>query len=342
MFFLAWATTQHRAAQREETGMRRDGLGLVAGLSLTILVSGCSTSTLGLTASQKAAIGEFSRATAAIGETTQGELTEMRARMVQTNEQLFIIRGSASQLSPAAPLDGLLSVNTIAVVVAAATALQGYGEMLVGLVEDTQASQLQSAAGKFVTSLSNVPNVNLSAGASDAISAVIVFAGERYIEAKKAHALKVIVPETRPAIDRICDTLASDFDWQSNGLAAALDTQNQLLQSAASSAVQDTAGSTDGAAVVARSVSLPALQYAVQTRLRRDEVQKRVQSSVLAIKKANAALADALANDRWSLEDVKEAAGAASELKPAIKELSEQASGLLDRVKILTPFPIMR
>jgi hypothetical protein len=171
---------------------------------------------------------------------------------------------------------------------------------------------------------------------------VIVFAGERYIEAKKAHALKVIVPETRPAIDRICDTLASDFDWQSNGLAAALDTQSQLLQSAASSAVRDASGSTDGAAVVARSVTLPALQYAIQSRLRRDEVQKRVQSSVLAIKKANAALADALANDRWSLEDVKAAAGAASELKPAIKELSEQASGLLDRVKILTPFPIMR
>ena len=107
-------------------------------------------------------------------------------------------------------------------------------------------------------------------------------------------------------------------------------------------AVRDASGSTDGAAVVARSVTLPALQYSIQSRLRRDEVQKRVQSSVLAIKKANAALADALANDRWSLEDVKAAAGAAGELKPAIKELSEQASGLLDRVKILTPFPIMR
>jgi hypothetical protein len=320
--------------------MRRDSLGLVAGLSLTILVSGCTT--LGLTASQKAAIGEFSRATAAIGETTQGELTEMRARIVQTNEQLFIIRGSASNLSPDGTLDGKLSVNTIAIVVAAATALQGYGEMLVALVEDTQAGELQSAAGKFVTSLSKVPNVSLSAGASDAISAVIVFAGERYIEAKKAHALKVIVPETRPAIDRICDTLASDFDWQSNGLAADLDTSNQLLQSAASSAVRDAAGGTDAAAVVARSVTLPALQYAIQGRLRRDEVQKRVSTSVTAIKKANAALADALANDRWSLEDVKTAAGQASALKPAIKELSEQASALLDRVKILTPSAIIR
>jgi hypothetical protein len=320
--------------------MRRDGFWLVAGLSLTILVSGCTA--LGLTASQKAAIGEFSRATAAIGETTQGELTEMRARLVQTNEQLFIIRGSASRLSPDGTLDGKLTVNTIAIVVAAATALQGYGEMLVALVEDTQARELQSAAGKFTTSLSKVPNVNLSAGASDAISAVIVFAGERYIEAKKAHALKVIVPETRPAIDRICDTLASDFDWQSNGLAADLDTQNQLLQSAASSAVRDASGGTDGAAVVARSVTLPALQYAIQGRLRRDEVQKRVSTSVLAIKKANAALADALANDRWNLEDVKAAAGQAGALKPVIKELSDQASGLLDRVKILTPFPIMR
>jgi len=320
--------------------MRRDGLGLVAALSLTILVSGCSA--LGLTASQKAAIGEFSRATAAIGETTQGELTEMRARMIQTNEQLFILRGSATNLAPNDPLDGKLSVSTIAVVVAAATALQGYGEMLEALVEDTQAKELQTAAGKFVTSLSKVPNVNLSAGASDAISAVIVFAGERYIEAKKARALKVIVPETRPAIDRICDTLASDFDWQSNGLAADLDTSNQLLQSAASSAVLDTAGGTATAAVNARSVALPALQYAVQGRVRRDEVQQRVSTSVTAIKKANAALADALASDRWSLEDVKAAASQAGALKPAIKELSEQASALLDRVKILTPSAIIR
>jgi hypothetical protein len=320
--------------------MRRDGLGLVAALSLTILVSGCSA--LGLTASQKAAIGEFSRATAAIGETTQGELTEMRARMIQTNEQLFILRGSATNLSPNGTLDGKLTVSTIVVMVAAATALQGYGEMLEALVEDTQAKELQTAAGKFVTSLSKVPNVDLSAGASDAISAVIVFAGERYIEAKKAHALKVIVPETRPAIDRICDTLASDFDWQSDGLAADLDTSNQLLQSAANSAVLDAAGGGTAAAVNARSVALPALQYAVQGQVRRDEVQKRVSTSVTAIKKANAALADALANDRWSLEDVKAAASQAGALKPAIKELSEQASALLDRVKILTPSAIIR
>jgi len=318
--------------------MRPEGLRLIAGVSLTILMSGCT----GLTASQKAAIGEFSRATSAVGETTQRELTEMRARMIQTNEQWLILRGSATGLPLDRPLDGNLSVSTISVVVAAATALQGYGEMLEALVEDTQSKELQSAAGKFVTSLGRVPNVSLSAGASDAISAAIVFAGQRFIEAKKARALKTIVPETRPAIDRICDTLASDFNFKSAGLAADLDNANESLLSAAGSAVLGIAGGTDAAAVAARSIAFPALQYAVQGRVRRDEVQAHVSMAVIAIKNANAALADALEHDRWTLADVKAAAGEVSALKPAIKELSKQAGELLDRVQILTPSAIIR
>src|SRR5262249_18732306 len=118
----------HQAAQREGTGMRRDGFWLVAGLALTVLASGCTTA-LGLTASQKAAIGEFSRATAAIGETTQGELTEMRTRMIRTNEQRLILRGPLDNLSATSTLDGNLTVANVLVVVAAATAVGTYGQL---------------------------------------------------------------------------------------------------------------------------------------------------------------------------------------------------------------------
>ena len=96
------------------------------------------------------------------------------------------------------------------------------------------------------------------------------------------------------------------------------------------------------AAIAARSVSVSALQYAVQGRLRRDEILGRISSAATAIKKANAALVEALEHDRWTLEDVKGLVGEAKELKPAITELSKQASELLDRVKILSPARLLR
>lgn len=316
----------------------KDGLRLIAVISLTIMASGCG----GLTVSQKAAIAEFSRATASVGETTQNELTEMRERMIRTNEQRLILRGSAAGLAPASSLDGNLTVSNISVVVAAATALQGYGAMLEALVEDTQKKELQNAAGKFVSSLQRVPNAALSPGASDAISGAIVFAGQRFIETKKARAIKTIVPQTRPAIDRICDTLTRDFDWKQAGLAADLHNANESLFGAAGATFQDTVAGGEAAAIAARSISAPALQYAVQGRVLRDEVLTRISSAATAIKKANAALAGALEHDRWTLEDVKGAAGELGALKPAITELSKQAGELLDRVRILTPAAIIR
>jgi hypothetical protein len=191
-----------------------------------------------------------------------------------------------------------------------------------------------------------VPEVTLSQGASDAISAVLVLGGQMLIEAKKAHAIKRIVPETKPAIDQICDTLARDFDFTKAGLAADLHAATESLHGAASVAFQDTpAGggvAAAQAAIAARSVSVSALQYAVQGRLRRDEILGRISSAATAIKKANAALVEALEHDRWTLEDVKGLVGEAKELKPAITELSKQASELLDRVKILSPARLLR
>lgn len=315
---------------------------LISAVSLIVVASGCA----GLTASQKVAIAEFSRATAAVGETTQNELTEMRERMVRTNQERLILRGPLPTLTAASSLDGNLTVSNVGVVMAAAAALQSYGEILEALVEDTQARELHSAADKFVTSLKQVPNVTLSQGASDAISGLLVFAGRMLIEAKKAHAIKTIVPQAKPAIDKICDTLSRDFDYTKGGLAADLHAATEALHGAASAAFQDIPPAGDAAAtqaaVSARSVSLPALQYAIQGRVRRDEILTRISSVAVAVKKANAALADALEHDRWTLTDVKGLIEEAKDLKPAITELSKQAGELLDRVKILTPSRISR
>jgi len=163
------------------------------------------------------------------------------------------------------------------------------------------------------------------------------------IEAKKAQAIKAIVPQTKPAIDQFCDTLTRDFDFQKAGLAADLSAATEALHGAASVAFQNTPPPGDAAAtqaaIAARAVSLPALQYAVQGRVRRDAVLTRISNAAAAIKKANASLAAALADDRWTLEDVKGLVGEAKDLQPAIKELSNQATALLARVKVLAPVP---
>ncbi len=114
-----------------------------------------------------------------------------------------------SRLRPPGRLavDGVMGDETLAAI----EAFQTRGGMLEALVEDTQATQLHSAAETFVTSLRKVPDVSLSLEASDAVSEAIVLGGETLVEAKKARAIKAIVPKTRPAIDRICDTLTRDF-----------------------------------------------------------------------------------------------------------------------------------
>jgi hypothetical protein len=265
----------------------------------------------------------------------------MRARMIRTNEERLILRGPLPDLSATSTLDGNLTVGNVVVVVAAATVIQTYGQMLEALVEDTQSKELHGAAEKFLASVQQVPNLTLSPGASDAIGSVIVFVGQRVIEAEKAHAIKQIVPKTKPAIDSICDTLTRDFDFQKAGLAADLSAATEALHGAASVAFQNIAPAGDAAAtqaaIAARAVSLPALQYAVQGRVRRDEVLARISKAAAAIKKANASLADALENDRWTLEDFKGLVGEAKDLKPAIKELQTQATELLARVKVLAP-----
>jgi hypothetical protein len=321
---------------REGVTMNAHGVRLIYIVSLMLLAPGC----VGLTAAQKAAIAEFSRATTAVGETTQSELTEMRERMIRTNQERLILRGPLPTLAFASSLDGNLTVSNVSVVVAAATALEGYGEMLEALVEDTQTKELHGAAEKFAASVKQVPNVTLSPGASDAISAVIVLGGQMLIEAKKAHAIKAIVPQAKPAIDQICDVLTRDFDFTKAGLAADLHAATEALHGAASAALQDApsggAASID-AALAVRAVSLPALQYSIQGRLRRDEILTRISAAAAAIKKANTALAAALEHDRFTLDDVKGLVGEATALKPAITELSKQAGQLLDRVKILAP-----
>lgn len=306
------------------------------------LLTGCA----GLTASQKAAIAEFSRATSAVGETTKGELADMRARMIQTNEGRLILRGPLPTLVPASTLDGNLTVANVLVVSNAASALQSYGAMLEALVENTQDKELHSAAEKFLASVRSIPDVKLSAEASDAVSSVIVLAGRQLIEAKKAHAIRRIVPAAKPAVDAICDTLTRDFDYTKAGLAADLHAATEALHGAASVAFQDIPPPGDVAAVqaaiAARAVSLPALQYAVQGRLHRDEVLNRMASSAQAIKRANSALADALLKNDWGIEDVKGAVHESGDLKPALTELSKQASDLIERVNIFSPLRTLR
>lgn len=135
-------------------------------LVLVIVSTGC-----GLTATQKAAIGQFSRATAAVGETTTDELAKMREGIIQTNTSTLIIIGedrpAPSETMPQtalitpATVERQFTIQNISRIGHAAKALQSYGELLQALVEDTQAKELRGAAESFVANLKAVPDVSL-------------------------------------------------------------------------------------------------------------------------------------------------------------------------------------
>lgn len=68
-----------------------------------------------------------------------------------------------------------------------------------------------------------------------------------------------------------------------------------------------------------RKVALEAFRLAHDSRMRRTEVLKRIADAATAMKKANNALAQAVANSTWSFQDIQDFAQKAQSLKMAVK-----------------------
>jgi hypothetical protein len=301
-------------------------------LTLALGVAGC-----GLTAAQKAAIGQFSRATAAIGETTAEELARMREGTIQANMSTLIIIGQdrpapgetaprAALITPAT-VERQFTIETTSRIGHAARALQSYGELLQALVEDTQAKELRSAADAFLTNLKAVPGVSLADRQADVVSAAVYAVGRFVVERKKAEAVKTIVPTTAPHVDTITGLLTREFDPDKDGsLASAFKGAAERLRGEASAAFRGAPSAAE------RAVLLPAWEYGRMSSLRSEEIHKRASLAVAGVQRSHALLVQALQHDRWGAADVQ---AVVTEFRKEIRTLGTLAAELAERSQLL-------
>lgn len=301
-------------------------------LGFAVVSTGC-----GLSVAQKAAISQFSRATAAVGETTSDELANMRESVIQANTSTLIIIGqdrpAPGEATPPTVLitpttvERQFTIQNISRIGHAATALQSYGELLEALVEDTQAKELRGAAESFVANLKAVPDVSLEEKEADAITAAVYAIGRIIVEMKKARAVKTIVPIIEPHVDKITGLLATEFDPNRDGsLGSAFRAAAERLRGEGATAFREAKTRGD------RAVILPAWLYGRTASLRSEEIHRRISNAVAGIQKSHKMLVEAVKTDRWTTEDMK---AIMNEFDKELKAVAKLTTELLERSRLL-------
>lgn len=277
-----------------------------------LLVTGCA-----LSSRQKAAVGQFSDSAATLGDVTSSQLKAMRDGTVEMTKQRLLLAGKSRDpnLGDQTSLDRGFEVSRVETVSGAAQALAAYGKSLAALVNDSQSAELQAASRDLVASLGRVPEAKeqLSDKQLEAIGTVVQEVGGLWIEWKRKEAVATIVREARPAVDRLCDLLARDFAPGTGWVALQLQVIEDPLIAEATSVLYD------GRSYDERKRASDAIDLVHGNRMRRTEVLKRVTDAAAAMKKANAALAQAVESSTWSAQDIQTFAERAQSLRAAVK-----------------------
>lgn len=286
-------------------------------IGMTIIVlalSGCA-----LTGAQKAAIGQFGSAASSLGTTTSTQLVAMREDTIKMNVERLVIGGESrdANLGNETTLDRGFEVKTVQTVIGATNALAAYGQSLTALATNTQAAALKTASDNLVTSLGSLPGVAdaISPKQLSAIGTAVQEVGGIWIEYKRKEAVRTIVLNVRPAVDKLCDLLVRDFStggWVETQL---LIVQLPLLGEA-SNAFRSQQSFAD------RRIALDALRLAFDGKLRREQVVVQVAEAAQAMKKANTNLADVVERDEITIADIQDFAARAARLKATVEILA--------------------
>jgi hypothetical protein len=292
-----------------DTALRRRAFALAATL---LLLTGCA-----LSARQKAAVSQFSDSAATLGDVTSSQLKAMRDGTVAMTKQRLLLAGETRDpnLADQTSLDRGFEVNRVETVSGAAQALAAYGKSLAALVNDSQSAELQAASRDLVASLGRVPEAKekLSDKQLEAIGTAVQEVGGLWVEWKRKEAVTTIVREARPAVDRLCDLLARDFAPGTGWVALQLQVIEDPLIAEATNVLYD------GRSYDERKRASDAIDLVHGNRMRRTEVLKRVTDAAVAMKKANAALAQAVEDSAWSAQDIQAFAERAESLRAAVK-----------------------
>jgi hypothetical protein len=284
-------------------------------LTLAVLLgtfAGCA-----LTAKQKAAVSQFSGSAVTLGAVTSSELIAMRDNTVKMTIERLLLGGKSKnpQLGDQTSLDRGFDVERVVTVSGATQALAAYGKSLAALVDDTQSADLKAASNEFVASLGRVPDVKkrLSDEQLQAIGTVVQEVGGLWIEWKRKQAVTTIVNNSKDAVEHLCSLLIKDFDPKEGWIALQLQIIEDPLMGEA------TNGLYDGRTYNDRKIALEAFRLAHGSRMSRTQVLQRVTDAATAMKKANSALAKAIAKSDWSYQDIQDFAQKAQSLQMAVK-----------------------
>jgi hypothetical protein len=291
------------------TALSRRAFSLAVAL---LLLTGCA-----LSARQKAAVSQFSDSAATLGDVTSSQLKAMRDGTVEMTKQRLLLTGKSRDpnLGDQTSLDRGFEVSRVETVSGAAQALAAYGKSLAALVNDSQSAELQAASRDLVASLGRVPEAKekLSDKQLEAIGTVVQEVGGLWVEWKRKEAVTTIVREARPAVDWLCDLLARDFAPGTGWVALQLQVIEDPLIAEATNVLYD------GRSYDERKRASDAIDLVHGNRMRRTEVLKRVTDAAAAMKKANAALAQAVESSAWSAQDIQAFAERAQSLRAAVK-----------------------
>ena len=277
-----------------------------------LLLTGCA-----LSARQKAAVSQFSDSAATLGDVTSSQLKAMRDGTVEMTKQRLLLAGRSrdANLGDQTSLDRGFEVSRVETVSGAAQALAAYGKSLAALVNDSQSAELQAASHDLVASLGRVPEAKekLSDKQLEAIGTVVQEVGGLWVDWKRKEAVTTIVREARPVVDRLCDLLARDFAPRTGWVALQLQVIEDPLVAEATNVLYD------GRSYDERKRASDAIDLVHGNRMRRTEVLKRVSDAAAAMKKANAALVQAVESSAWSAQDIQAFAERAQALRAAVK-----------------------
>jgi hypothetical protein len=284
-------------------------------LTLVLLLdtfAGCA-----LTAKQKAAVSQFSGSAATLGDVTSNRLIAMRDDTVKMTIERLLLGGKSKDqnLGDQTSLDRGFDVERVETVSGATQALAAYGTSLAALVEDTQSAELKAASNDLVASLGRVPTAkeHLNDEQLQGIGMVVQEVGGFWIDWKRKQAVMTIVNNSKDAVEHLCDLLVRDFDPDKGWIAKQLQVIEDPLMAEA------TNGLYDGRTYNDRKIALEAFRLAHDSRMNRTQVLHRVTDAATAMKKANSALANAIANSAWSFQDIQDFAQKAQSLQMAIK-----------------------
>lgn len=292
-------------------------------LGTLVLAGGC-----GLTKIQKTGIATFGQAAATLGEASKVGFQGGRDNVIEMKGLRLAMEKKT--LSPTKPdgkaadrkfyaeeelnLDAGLDPNNIARRVNAVELLIQYGNLLVAFSGDTQEKELTAAADKFTKSIKNFPENPLSAEEINGLGQVVVVAGKMWVENKKKGALKKIIPTVSPLINKLCDSLETDFDPMKKGVVANIDNVQDRLASEAINGLK-----RPGDSMSDRLLLINGFVLADKNKAALEATSQTLLKAIASLRQADAKLVSLIADNKITLDEIKAFADDAGDLAKAVK-----------------------